>query len=100
MTRSITDSLLDVLAKACGGDGVRVEHAKDIVPAIEQANTSDKPFIIDAIVSAGELVMLPEIKVKEAWGFGMSKIKEGLIGIKGDHKVRKVWRDEFMANLP
>jgi len=28
------------------------------------------------------------------------KIKEGLIGIKGDHKVWKVWRDEFMANLP
>ena len=87
-------------AKACGGDGVRVEHAKDIVPAIEQANASDKPFIIDAIVSAGELVMPPEIEVKEAWGFGMSKIKEGLIGIKGDHKVWKVWRDEFMANLP
>jgi thiamine pyrophosphate-dependent acetolactate synthase large subunit-like protein len=87
-------------AKACGGGGVRVEHAKDIVPAIEQANASDKPFIIDAIVSAGELVMPPEIKVEEAWGFGMSKIKEGLIGIEGDHKVWKVWRDEFMATLP
>ena len=24
-------------AKVCGGDGVRVEHAKDIVPAVEQA---------------------------------------------------------------
>jgi hypothetical protein len=33
-------------------------------------------------------------------GFGVFKIKEGLIGIKGDHKVWKVWRDEFMANLP
>jgi len=30
----------------------------------------------------------------------VSKIKEGLIGIKRDHKVWKVWRDEFMANLP
>jgi pyruvate dehydrogenase (quinone) len=86
-------------AKACGGDGVRVEHAKDIVPAIEQAKASDKPFIIDAIVSAGELVMPPEIKIEEAWGFGMSKIKEGLIGIKGDHSVWKVWRDEFRASL-
>jgi pyruvate dehydrogenase (quinone) len=79
---------------------VRVEHAKDIVAAIELANATDKPFIIDAIVSAGELVMPPEIKVKDAWGFGMSKIKGGLIGIKGDHKVWKVWRDEFMATLP
>ena len=84
----------------CGGDGVRVEHARDIIPAIKQANASDKPFIIDAIVSAGELVMPPEIKVEEAWGFGMAKIKEGLIGVKGDHKVWRVWRDEFMANMP
>ncbi len=33
-------------------------------------------------------------------GLGVFKIKEGMIGIKGDHKVWKVWRDEFMANLP
>lgn len=86
-------------AKACGGDGVRVEHAEDIVPAIEKANASDKPFIIDAIVSSGELVMPPEIEIDEAWGFGMSKVKEGLIGIKGDHSVWKEWRDEFMAKI-
>ena len=42
-------------AKACGGDGVRVEHASEIVPAIEQAIASEKPFIIDAVVSSGEL---------------------------------------------
>lgn len=86
-------------AKACGGDGVRVEHAGDIIPAIKQAQASDKPFIIDAIVSSGELVMPPEIKLEEAWGFGMSKIKEGLIGVRGDHKVWKRWRDEFRAKF-
>jgi thiamine pyrophosphate-dependent acetolactate synthase large subunit-like protein len=86
-------------AKACGGDGVRVEHAADIVPAIEQAIASDKPFIIDAIVSSGELSMPPHIKVSEAWGFGLSKVKEGLMGLKGDHEVWKSWRDEFKATL-
>lgn len=87
-------------AKACGGDGVRVEHASDIVPAIERANASDKPFIIDAIVSSGELVMPPEISFDEAWGFGMSKVREAMLGIKGDHKMWKVWRDEFKSSLP
>jgi len=86
-------------AKACGGDGVRVEHAKDIVPAVEQALASPKPFIIDAIVSPGELTMPPHIDIKEAWGFGMSKVKEGLMGLKGDHDVWKQWRDEFRANV-
>lgn len=86
-------------AKACGGDGVRVEHAADIVGAIEQANASPKPFIIDAVVSAGELVMPPHIDVAEAWGFGVTKIKEAMMGLRGDHSVWKSWRDEFMANL-
>jgi pyruvate dehydrogenase (quinone) len=86
-------------AKACGGDGVRVEHAKDIVPAIEQAIASSKPFIIDAIVSPGELAMPPHIEITQAWGFGMSKAKEGLMGLKGDHDVWKRWRDEFRASI-
>lgn len=86
-------------AEACGGAGVRVEHAKDIVPAIEQAIASPKPFIIDAVVSPGELTMPPTISVGEAWGFGISKVKEALMGLKGDHDVWKGWRDEFMANV-
>ena len=86
-------------AKACGGDGVRVEHADDIVPAIAQAMASDKPFIIDAIVSSGELAMPPHVKVDEVWGFGMSKVKEGILGVEGDHRVWKEWRDEFKGFL-
>ena len=86
-------------AKACGGDGIRVEHVADIVPAIEAAKKSRKPFIIDAIVSSGELTMPPHIKLEQAWGFGISKVKEGLMGLKGDHEVWKAWRDEFKANV-
>ncbi len=86
-------------AKACGGDGVRVEHAADIVPAIEQALASDKPFIIDAIVSSGELTMPPHIQIDQVWGFGMSKVKEGMMALKGDHSIWKEWRDEFKASL-
>jgi pyruvate dehydrogenase (quinone) len=86
-------------AKACGGDGVRVEHADDILPAIQQAIASDKPFIIDAIVSSGELAMPPHVKIDEVWGFGMSKVKEGILGAEGDHRVWKEWRDELMGFL-
>jgi pyruvate dehydrogenase (quinone) len=27
----------------------------------------------------------------------VSKLKEGILGIKGDHRVWKEWRDEFKA---
>jgi len=86
-------------ARACGGEGVRVEHADEIVPAIERAIECDKPFLIDAIVSPGELAMPPHISITEAWGFGTSKVKEGLMGLKGDHEVWQNWRDEFKATL-
>ena len=86
-------------AKNCGGEGVRVEHARDIVPAVEQAIASEKPFIIDAIVSPGELTMPPTVTIKEAWGFGISKVKEAMIALKGDHAQWQGWRDEFKANL-
>ena len=86
-------------ARACGGEGVRVEHAADIVPAVEQALASDRPFLIDAVVSAGELSMPPEISLKEAFGFGISKVKEGLMGLRGDHEIWKLWRDEYRANI-
>ena len=43
--------------------------------------------------------MPPTITVGEAWGFGISKVKEGLMGLKGDHEVWKLWRDEFRANV-
>ena len=86
-------------AKACGGDGARVEHVDQIVPAVEAAIASDKPFVIDAVVSPGELTMPPTITIKEAWGFGISKVKEAIMGLKGDHEQWKNWRDEFKANL-
>ena len=82
-------------AKVCGGEGVRVEQADAIIPAI----AFDKPFIIDAVVNPGMLSMPPTIKMEAAWGFGVSKLKEGILGLQGDHEMCKLWRDEFRANL-
>lgn len=86
-------------AKSCGGDGVRVEKAEEIMPAIDAALKSDKAFLIDAIVSAGEFVMPPQVKVEQAWGFGMAKIKEGILGLKGDHTQWDNWKDEIKSAL-
>ncbi|MDE0887152.1 MAG: thiamine pyrophosphate-dependent enzyme [Myxococcota bacterium] len=86
-------------ARACGAEGVRVEHAADTIPAVEAAIASDGPFLIDAIVSPGELTMPPHLTINEAWGFGISKFKEAILGLKGDHSQWQGWRDEFMANI-
>lgn len=71
-------------AKLCGGDGVRVEHAKDIDAAIAQAQASKKPFIIDAVVSGGELSFPPHISLKQVLGFGRSKMREAALAASGN----------------
>ncbi|MBK5279345.1 MAG: ubiquinone-dependent pyruvate dehydrogenase, partial [Bacteroidia bacterium] len=71
-------------ARLCGGEGIRVEHAKDIENAIIMAKKSTKPFIIDAVVSSGELYLPPHISLAQAIGFGTSKAKEGLQAITGN----------------
>ena len=86
-------------AEACGAEGVRVERADELGPAIDRALASPGPFLIDAVVSAGELSMPPHVGVATAWGFGVSKVKEGWLGLKGDHDVWRQWREELRSLL-
>lgn len=86
-------------AVACGGDGIRVEKADQIIPAIEAALRSDKPFLIEAMVSAGEISLPPSITKKEAWGFGTSKIREILLAIKGDEEQWDAIKEELKSSV-
>jgi len=87
------------LAQACGATGIKVEHAAEIEPAIQRAVREPGPVVIDALVTPGELTMPPHVTLKEAWGFGLSKLKEGLLGLRGDHAQWENWRRELEANL-
>ncbi|WP_405414589.1 thiamine pyrophosphate-dependent enzyme [Maribacter sp. Asnod1-A12] len=84
-------------AKLCGGDGVRIEKTNDIDTAIVKAKNSKKPFIIDAVVSSGALSLPPHIGIKEAIGFGTSKIKEVGQIISGDESQWKNLKKELQS---
>ncbi|MEO8734413.1 MAG: thiamine pyrophosphate-dependent enzyme [Flavobacteriales bacterium] len=86
-------------AKLCGGDGVRVEHAKDIEAAVEMAKRSTKPFIIDAVVSGGEVSFPPHISWKQVLGFGRSKIKETALAVSGDAAQWKNLSEEIETSI-
>ncbi len=73
-------------ALANGVGYARAERPSDMVAAVEQAIAYDGPFLIDAKVQSGLLSMPPHIQGKQAFGFGISKIKEGLLGLAGDHE--------------
>ncbi|MBQ0733352.1 thiamine pyrophosphate-dependent enzyme [Aquimarina celericrescens] len=84
-------------AKLCGGDGIKVEHAKDIIAAIQTAKNSTKPFIIDAVVTNAELSLPPKIGFEEAKGFGISKIKEVLRAFNGEKEQWENIKKEIEA---
>lgn len=86
-------------AAANGVGYARAEHSSDMVSAVQQAIAYDGPFLIDAKVQTGLLSMPPHIQVKQALGFGMSKMKEGLLGLAGDHEQWANLENEFRANL-
>ncbi|GET24668.1 thiamine pyrophosphate-dependent enzyme [Prolixibacter sp. NT017] len=77
-------------AQLCGGDGIKVEHARDVEKAVAMAKASKKPFIIEAIVNSGELSLPPRIGLTEATGFGLSKVKEIIQSLGGN---RKQWEN-------
>lgn len=86
-------------AKLCGGDGVRVTHAKDIEAAVGMAKRSVKPFIIDAVVSGGEVSLPPHITWRQVLGFGRSKFHEARLAISGDPKQWSNLSEEIRTSM-
>lgn len=86
-------------ARLCGGEGIRVEHAKDIEAAVAMAKNSAKPFIIDAVVSGGEVSFPPHITWKQVLGFGRSKVAEAALAVSGNSTQWKNLSEEIEANL-
>jgi len=71
-------------ARLCGGEGIQVKHAKDVTEALNVAKNSNKPIVIDAIVTKGELSLPPRIGVKQSANFGISKVKEIIKAVNGN----------------
>lgn len=84
-------------AKNIGGEGEEVREVKHIIPALEKAQKSKKPFIINAHVTPGELSLPPKIDVHQAKNFGSSKIKEVVKAINGDKRQWDNIKNEIEA---
>lgn len=85
--------------KLVGGDGIEVTKNDEIKSAIEQAQNSRKPFILNAHVTSGALSLPPHISFDEARDFGVSKVKELLKAAKGDKSQWENIKKELKAFL-
>jgi len=73
-------------AELCGGEGVNLVEPGDILPAIEKARASTRPFVLNAHVTSGELSLPSKITPHMAKNFGISKAKELIGAMRGDEK--------------
>jgi len=81
----------------CGAKGVHVEHAQDIEAAIKAAKAAESPFLIDAVVTNGELSMPPKVKLTQATGIAESKLKQAWMALSGDHEQWNNIKEELAA---
>lgn len=63
-------------AKCCGGEGLTVEKSEQLEPALKAAFSSKVPTIINISVDPEALILPPEIKLSQAIGFSMAKLRE------------------------
>lgn len=63
------------VARACGLHGERVEHAADVVPAVERAFAHDGPALIDFVTDPRALSMPPSTTIEQVRGFALTTSK-------------------------
>jgi len=84
-------------ADLCGGMGINVDKNADIIPAIKKAKLSNRPTVINAHVTSGELSLPPNLNISQAKNFGVSKAKEMWKALKGDKRQWENVKDEITA---
>jgi pyruvate dehydrogenase (quinone) len=76
-----------MLARSFGGTGASVKEPGSLKQAVQTALDHNGPYILDVQIYPDELTIPPKISMEQAWGFGLSKIKEMLSS--AEHPMRE-----------
>jgi pyruvate dehydrogenase (quinone) len=71
------------VARAIGLHGVRVENPELVDDAIAAALAHPGPVLVDVVTNPDEIAVPGKVKVEQAWGFAISKIREVVLS-EGD----------------
>jgi pyruvate dehydrogenase (quinone) len=69
---------LAAVARACGLHGVRVESPDELDGAVAEALAHPGPVLLDVVTNPDEVSLPGKVKVGQAWGFAIAKVKETL----------------------
>jgi thiamine pyrophosphate-dependent acetolactate synthase large subunit-like protein len=70
-------------AKACGVSGFTARKSTDLENELRQLLAASGPAILNVFIDPAELPSMPHIHMDQAWRFGLAKVKEALLSIRG-----------------
>ena len=71
------------VARAIGLHGVRVENPDAVDDAVRDALAHDGPVLLDVVTNPEEISLPGKVKLDQAWGFAIAKIRETVLS-QGD----------------
>jgi pyruvate dehydrogenase (quinone) len=71
------------VARAIGLHGIRVENPDDLDGAVREAFAHEGPVLLDVLTNPEEISIPGKVKVGEAWGFAIAKMRESVLS-QGD----------------
>ena len=71
------------VARAIGLHAIRVEEPDQVESAVREGLAHPGPVLLDVLTNPQEISVPGKVKVGDAWGFAISKIREGLLS-EGD----------------
>ncbi|RXZ33364.1 pyruvate dehydrogenase [Oxalobacteraceae bacterium CAVE-383] len=70
-------------ARACGAEGFTAQTPAQLDDALRGLLAAPGPAILNVMIDPAELPVMPHIKLDQIWRFGLAKVKESMISMKG-----------------
>ncbi|MFZ6655845.1 thiamine pyrophosphate-binding protein [Undibacterium sp. TJN19] len=70
-------------AQACGASGFTVRKSSELEHGLQQLFATTGPAILNVFIDPAELPSMPHIHIDQIWRFGLARIKETLLSLRG-----------------
>lgn len=71
-------------AKSCGVVGFTVRNSAELESGLQELFASTSPAILNVFIDPDELPCMPHIQLDQVWKFGMARVKEAILSIRGN----------------
>ena len=71
-------------AKSCGVAGFTVRKSADLQNGLQELFATTEPAILNVFIDPDELPSMPHIHIDQVWKFGLARVKEAILSIRGE----------------